>query len=271
MIVTASVLVVLLIVSGGCAYLMGWWGWCVPIGLLLTFEGLYKVWNWLKERKTRKSVVTTLPTTEVVKEPNLIANIADLPLKSFIQCCVYENLTVLGEGTPEQIADAWGNLLKQYHNARGDENLRKRMELLLKIKALEKRAAIVTLITEYMERTYNQHAANVLKTLYPQFKFTEETIKADLQKVKAGEIKTGLNYEKLVKQYESMAGDDKKAVPDKEQQECAYMDILADINQIEHSNYSVEISTLLFARLERRRDRHIQNLKEQVNGGRQHK
>jgi hypothetical protein len=281
MIVTAAVLVVLLLISGACAYFMGIWGWFAPIGVILTIEAIIRIYQYAKEwhirRKNRKEATATpidtangfTPTETPVKEPKLITNIADLPLKSFIQCCVYENLTVLGEGTPEQVTEAWGVLLKQYHNARGDEKLRKRMELLLKIKALEKRAAIITLLTEYMERSYSLHAANVLKTLYPQYQFTEETILADLKKVRTGEVKTGLNYEKLVKQYESMAGEGSKVIPDKEQQECAYMDILADINQIEHTTYGVEtINTLLFARLERRRDKHIQNLKDQVSNGR---
>jgi len=198
---------------------------------------------------------------------NIITSIRVLLLKDFITCCVDNDLTPLGNGTPQELNAAYESILSQYYDVRKDEGVKAYIHLLREIKAIELHQALVKTISTIMQDRYSYSAAEALRAQYPAYKFIPETVADDLLKVSAAEIANTRKLKRLKKaleEREQAQNDDKTmSVADRHR---GFIMRLMDINKIEGCRYDDSITVMQYAVLESRLDDHIKNLIKQSHG-----
>jgi hypothetical protein len=201
----------------------------------------------------------------------IINTITTLKLKAFITCCIDNDLSVLGEGTPEELQAAFNEIISQYYEVKRDENVKQYLKLQKEKGQIELRKATIETISEAMQSRYVPSVCDILRKLYPAYAFTEQSYISDLKLVAIGEIATQRKYERIVKTIEDLdnkASDQNLTAIEKHRN---FIYRLMDINKVEGVKYDMDMTVMEYAIAESRLNEHIENLKKQANNGRQFK
>lgn len=255
-----------------------WYGWLVLPTAILLLEYLlecrqFKTYNppltsWLIKSKPKPVEPLEVAENEVKQTSNLIRSIADLKLRDFVKCCVYNSLELLGEGSEEERKEAFNDLISQFYKAKKDESILQRLQIIYQLEQIKARKIIIDALSEIMTVRYHEGTAKKLKELYPQFSFSNETILEDLKKVSVGEIANKRTFERLTVQLEKMdaaIGHDESSSP--EDKYASFVKRLMDINKHEGVKYDMDMSVLEYAIAEARLTEYIEHLNSKNNGG----
>lgn len=196
-------------------------------------------------------------STESIKPYNGITSISVLTLRQFIQCICYGNLSVLGEGTPEQLQDAFNDLLSQYYEAKKDEGAKQRVECVAKMKEIEMHAFLLNSLNEILQERYSEAACEILRKLYPKYQFSYESLANDLKTVKTLEIKNAITYDRYKKALDEMGGNGKAAT------EQDLIKTLLSISKFQGASYNQEMTVMEFAVAQNMIMEHIEDLEIQ--------
>jgi len=197
----------------------------------------------------------------------VITSIADLLLKDFIRCCVYDDLSVLGTGTQEELKVAFTRLLSQYYEVKNDERVKYEVKLRKDIATLELRKYKVAVLASILKSRYSAAAADGLRMLYPNYELTQQTLAHDLSMIGKAEISKEVELSRACLKLESLYSkkiNDKKESPEKQYRN--FISRLMDINKVEGVRYDLQTITVMeYAIAEARLTDHIANLKAQAN------
>jgi len=201
-------------------------------------------------------------TSPIEQTSNIIQSIKDLTLEQFITCAVDNDLTVLGQGTPQQLHLAWIKLQGQYYNARGDEKYIRYIAIAAEMAAISWRAVYIDYCLYALEKTYVDGVCKLLREDFPKFKFTPETYKTEIGYVRSIEKRNLLRYEELNHEYEQM----QKVSGGRKSTREDYVNLLLDINKSEGASYGTDVTVEIFALCLKRMEREYENIKR--NGSR---
>jgi len=206
-----------------------------------------------------QSDTATFPT-----EPtsNIIQSIKDLKLEQFIACAVDNDLSVLGQGTQQQLQLAWIKLQGQYYNARGDEKYIRYITIAAEMAAISWRAIYIDYCLFALEKRYVKGVCDLLRQDFPKFKFTPESYKTEIGYVRSIEKRNLLRYEELEHEYEQM----QKVSGGRKSTREDYVNLLLDINKSEGASYGTDVTVEIFALCLKRMEREYENIKR--NGSR---
>ena len=138
---------------------------------------------YLKKRFTKKPKI--IPETQSVEIPPFqgITSISVLLVKDFIQCLKHGNYSVLGQGTPDQLRQAWDNILSQYYEIIGSEEFKGRLHLIREVRAIETHWSVVYACIDCLRIRYIESACHVLQKIYPRMQFTRESYIKDCNRI----------------------------------------------------------------------------------------
>jgi len=167
-----------------------------------------------------------------LEQSSFVQSIKDLKLTDFIQCCVYNNLSVIvlsGKPTEEESYSAWCFLLSQYLVARSDNSVQDKLEIISKMKYLEFRIEWINAIVCSLHLRFTETIASELRDVFPDFEFTDETFYSDIQLVKNIEIENKILYSELEESLNVLNKDVKEKT--KEQSEVDFYESVAAYNR----------------------------------------
>lgn len=205
-----------------------------------------------------------------LKPLNIVRSIKDLPLKDFIECCCNNRYELLVKGDLEAYSEAqlkevyevWVNLLSQYYEVSGDEELQEQFRITIEMKAIEYQKSVMAVLEQTMLDSYNEDLAAVLREHYPKYTFSKETLEKDFEQAKKLDVKTRMRYDQLKSTLDSLINDTGKKAAKISQEESFY-NTLFDINAVEKGAYTKDISTYEFALLRKRLIKHVEYLQSQ--------
>lgn len=204
---------------------------------------------------------------------SIVQSIKELPFKDFIECCcnnAYQLIVKAGFNPSNEqhlalVYSGWINLLSQYYEVCGDNELNEQFRIAIEMKVIDSKRDVLAVLETLMLETFNEPMADMLREIFPNIPFTKETVKEDFEKAKRLDVETRVRYDQLKSTLQSLVGDTGKK--DKElsaaAQEESFYNTLFDINQMEKGAYTKEISTYEFALLRKRLVKHIENLQSQ--------
>lgn len=197
----------------------------------------------------------------------IINSIQELILKDFIKCSVYKDLSVLGEGTAEELNKAWLNIMSEYYETAQKQDVITYLKLVRDINLLNLQKALIDSISGILNERYSIEACNTLRSLYPKYKFTEDSFKDDLSLIKGYQTADRISYDKLTKQLEKLEiNKGKEEVLTDTQRYAKFIHFLADINKYEGVKYDLSMTVLEYAVHEKRLYDYIEHLNEHSNG-----
>ena len=270
---------VLLCLSALWVFITGKWYtfFIIPISLYVIEYGCevrkFKTWlpqcvGWLSfliNKFKRKSIIATVTDTSEAKLRLSISTVLAKVL--FIDCCVEQNYSVLGEGTPEMLADCFNDLLSQYYEVCKNADIDEEQKLRKKIALLELHLTTVSTMCSILKDRFSTSAINGLKNYYPNYQYTKETIASDLKSIGVAEIKKKIEYDLAVKQIEEKYDKRDKSQPKKQTVLSSYKALeskVMEFNAMDKVTYNLNNMTVLqYALLENKYNLHIENLKEQ--------
>lgn len=212
---------------------------------------------------------STAPTLTDLKLSGIISSIKQLPLTSFIQAAVYDDLTVLALDksiSRELLVPVWDDLQSQYYTARGDEGMMDYLKKSAKLYLLKARLSRVNLLFSWLEQDgYVETICAILRSEY-KLPFSADTYLKDCDTARKKEVRAVLEHDRLEKEVEAQ---NKKTTQQssKESQEESFYQMVMNINQVEKGSYSVEhISTYQYAIACKRYDKYIEHMERQTSG-----
>lgn len=215
---------------------------------------------------TAQAICGDPQTTPTATDSNVSATIrlAELSLTDFIKCQCYEDYSpVKGD------KNAWMRLLSEYYIAKQDHYASRYLELIVTMERLRHRAEWVDFMASTLLTLYNEKLAEVLREVFPRFKFTYESHKDDLQGVANGEKGNKILFDAAYKEFEEMErqkGSDGPATP--QEKERAIFKSVIGINAAMQSSYNVDtLNALTYALLLHEVDRLIEKQNNKDNNG----
>ena len=256
-----------------------WWAFfIIPVSLYIIEYGCevrkYKTWlpqciGWLTFfiNKFKKKESTVVVDTNTDKLRLSISTVLAKVL--FIDCCIEQNYSALGEGTPEQLADCFQDLLSQYYQVCKNKDIDEEQTLRKKIAILELHLNTVSVNCAILKDRFSNSAIKGLKNYYPNYKYTKESIASDLKAIGVAEIKKRIEYDQLSEQLNKKYADRNKGGGNQKKQTVldgfkSLESKVMEFNAMDKVTYNLSTMTVLqYALLENKYKAHIENLKEQ--------
>ena len=204
---------------------------------------------------------STTPTAKGLKSLDIIQSIKDITLADFIVCSVDADFSVLGKGTPEELYAAWLKIVGEYQFIRGDENISRHLEVVVKMQAIEFRQIYIDYLIYTLDLRYTDKIAELLREEHSRFQFTTETYLKDLKAVRTIEKRHLLEYDTLKAELEQIEKQ-QAAQGNKKMERLDYINLLLDINKHEGCKYDESISMEKFALCVKRLEQHVKRMKE---------
>ena len=193
----------------------------------------------------------------------MITSIKTLILKDFIEISISKDLSILGEGTDVERTSAWMNIMSEYYEACEQTDFIVRLKLVREIELMNLHFKIIEVIGTIMQDHYYSEGAKMLRDLYPQYKFTKESILADLQGVSTREIANKVKYDRMVKQLSKIdSKSENSKVQTDTQKYVQFTKRIANINKHNGVRYDLTMTVLEFAVLEHQLIEHIEHMNE---------
>ena len=146
------------------------------------------------------------------KEPFclLINDYSLLKMSAFIACCTKGDMSALilsGEPNDRQLQQAYMQILSDFYQTKKDVAILNYIKLSVSIINLEVRMNRVQRNIDALRMHYHPALIEELKADgYTSFRFTEQTIEKDLQRIETSEKKYKLYHQRYSKQYDDLYG-----------------------------------------------------------------
>ena len=119
----------------------------------------------------------------ILKESVIIQSCDDLPYKIFKKCCVHKAYDLLGQGSPEQLEEAYIKLYSEFLIISEDETAQTFIQEWADYTLLESRIFRVSIFTDMLMMGYNPLAIKILRDLGYKYPFTKAGYLYDVQRV----------------------------------------------------------------------------------------
>lgn len=193
----------------------------------------------------------------------VIDNIQNLKLRDFIQCACYDNYSVLGDGSEDELKNAWIKILSQYYDISEKKDVINYLNKVLDINTINYYSMLIKAISDRLDIFYDASAANLLKSNFPNYEFSKESYKDDLKHLEASRIPDIVRRDISIKEIEKdQEKQNKIALPEQRHKNLIHM--LFNINKAEGVAYNLDMSVFEFAVGEARFDMYLKSL--QRNG-----
>jgi len=266
--------------------------WVLPV--IIVAEYIAQVWMYRKIRtplvdkiysfllrlyskisaKFKSKVVAPEPAAPA-KTP-IKTDISKIMLSKWIDVMVDGNLSVLGEGSKDELDAAWSEIVSDFYKVSGDSEVGEHTKLTGKIRSYAQRIEQINFNYNILKMRRSAAAMRGLQSIkdYAHLKFTNETLADDLKYIDRFERSKKLEYERWemeLKQLETDSNPNKKKnlKPKREY----YHEQVMNMNKAEGSQYRVDKLTVMdYALLEKRLRNYYKAQEEQIrkmkHGGR---
>lgn len=157
------------------------------------------------------------------------ASCSELPLWNFIKIVITGDLTYLGDGTPEQLQEAWANIFMEYCDIFPSKNSIYVCQLTSEIEHLRTKLEVIQAIIDALSIQYIPDLVLELIDYGFNYPFTPETMLEDLQGVIAESkmfvVQKGVKEGEYKRFLESQKGDPAK--------ESDYDEILSELSKFQ--------------------------------------
>ena len=214
-------------------------------------------------RKRKPTIADQIPIPPPPPPPpfKVIISISDLTLRAFIQCVCYSNLNVLGTGTPQQLQDAFTELLSQYYEASGNTTMSEQIKTRGRLHMLVLHSNLVKTYINLIKERYTDEAGAILIELFKNhpvagsfsLKFPQ-----DIKKAETIEIRTNMEIKRLKKQI-------KENEPSQKTTENELIDRLLMVSKFMGVGYNMDMSVREYARAQYQMQEYYVHLQSEKN------
>lgn len=170
----------------------------------------------------------------------VFSSLKEITLENWILCACNHDYTPLirsGNPSPEELEEAWSVLVGEFEDLTASPEATKMGELTSKIEALNSKIIFVTCIVEALREQLHEELVQELKEWGYEFKYTEQSIANDLNRVmvKLANDKTRLAM--AVKEYEGLQEERTKNGDSAGPSEKSYMQLLLQIEDLKKRDF----------------------------------